>query len=46
MGIKEVSESNMLTLLVMNNLTYKMIPKELYVSDKLKYINEKFVILE
>lgn len=46
MGIKEVSESNMLTLLVMNNLTYKMIPKEVYVSDKLKYINEKFVILE
>lgn len=46
MGIKEVSESNMLTLLVMNNLTYKMIPKELYASDKLKYINERFVIPE
>ena len=46
MGMKEVSENNMLTLLVMNNLTYKMIPKELYVSDKLKYINEKFLLPE
>lgn len=46
MGMKDVSENNMLTLLVMNNLTYKMIPKELYVSDKLKYINEKFLLPE
>ena len=46
MGMKEVSENNMFTLLVMNNLTYKMIPKELYVSDKLKYINEKFLLPE
>ena len=46
MGMKEVSENNMLTLLVMNNLTYKMIPKELYISDKLKYINEKFLLPE
>ena len=44
LGYSELSENNMLTLLIMNNLTYKMIPKELYVSDKLKYENEKFVI--
>lgn len=46
LGYSELSENNMLTLLIMNNLTYKMIPKELYVSDKLKYENEKFIILK
>lgn len=30
----------------MNNLTYKMIPKELYVSDKIIYDNGRFAIRE
>ena len=42
LGYSNISENNMLTLLIMNNLTYKVIPKELYSSDKLIYEDECF----
>ncbi|RDU23232.1 sigma factor-like helix-turn-helix DNA-binding protein [Anaerosacchariphilus polymeriproducens] len=44
MGYSDLSENNMLTLLVMNNLTYKMIPKDLFLSDKIIYQNEHFML--
>ena len=37
MGYSELSENYMLTLLVVNNLTYKIIPKDLYTSDLICY---------
>lgn len=40
----EISENDMLTLMILNGLTYKMIPKEVYISDKIVYKNEKFII--
>ena len=46
LDMTEITENNMLTLLIMNNLTYKMIPKELYVSDKIIYDNGRFAIRE
>jgi hypothetical protein len=44
-GYSSVTENNMLTLLIMNNLTYKMIPKEIYSSDKFVYENGIFRII-
>ncbi len=41
-GYIEVAENKMLSLLILNNLTYKLIPKELYSSDKIIYANEVF----
>lgn len=46
LDMTEITENNMLTSLIMNNLTYKMIPKELYVSDKIIYDNGRFAIRE
>lgn len=43
LDITEITENNMLTLLVMNDLTYKIIPKELYVSDKIIYNDGRFI---
>lgn len=43
-GVSETTENHMTSILVMHNLTYKMIPKELYSSEKLKYKNETFFI--
>ena len=45
-GFTELSENKMLSLLVVNGLTYKIIPKELYASDKLIFRNEMFSILD
>lgn len=45
-GYSEISENDMLTILVMNNLTYKMIPKELYTSEALEYKDEVFEIVQ
>lgn len=44
-NITEISEAQMLSFLVINGLTYKMIPKELYNANRIKYVDEKFVIL-
>lgn len=41
----KVSENSMLSFMVINGLTYKTIPKEIYNSKKIKYVDEKFVIL-
>ncbi|MBQ6319260.1 MAG: hypothetical protein IJI23_05705 [Lachnospiraceae bacterium] len=43
-GYSEISENDMLTILVMNNLTYKMIPKEIYTSEIIEYKDELFTI--
>ena len=43
-GISEISENTLLTLLIVNNLTYKLIPKELYSSDRITFEDEKFKI--
>lgn len=43
-NISSLQESKMLSLLVMNNLTYKVIPRELYEDRKLKYENGYFSI--
>lgn len=45
LGYTTISENNMLTLLLMNNLTYKIIPKDLYLSDRFKYNDGVFTIL-
>ncbi len=42
---KEISENNLCTLLVINGLAYKMIPHEVYVTDKIFYKNDKFIIM-
>lgn len=44
-GYTTISEAQMLSFLIVNGLTYKMIPKELYNANKIKYMGEKFVIL-
>lgn len=44
-GYAVISEAQMLSFLIVNGLTYKMIPKELYNADKIKYMDEKFVVL-
>ena len=40
-GYIEVAENKMLSILILNNLTYKLIPKELYSSDKIIYAIRK-----
>ena len=42
--ITELSESKMLSFMIINGLTYKMIPKELYNAGCINYIDKKFVI--
>lgn len=44
-GYTTISEAQMLSFLIVNGLTYKIIPKELYNANKIKYMDEKFVIL-
>lgn len=44
-GYTSISEAQMLSFLIVNGLTYKMIPKELYNADAIKYIDDKFIIL-
>ena len=44
-GYTAISENNMLTILLINNLTYKIIPKDLYLSDRFKYGDGVFTIL-
>lgn len=44
-GYTTISEAQMLLFLIVNGLTYKMIPKELYNANKIKYMDEKFVTL-
>lgn len=44
-NMTEVSENIMISFLIINGLTYKAIPKELYNSDKIKYMDGKFIIL-
>ena len=41
-NIIEISENKMLSLLVINGLTYKIIPKGLYMTDKLNYHDGTF----
>lgn len=45
MNIKEISENNLCTLLVLNGLAYKMIPHEVYVTERIVYKEDKFIIL-
>ena len=44
-NITTISENSMLSFLIINGLTYKIIPKELFNSDKIKYVDGKFNIL-
>ncbi|WP_238883863.1 hypothetical protein [Clostridium sp. YIM B02551] len=43
-GINHVSENHFLAFLIIYGLTVKVIPKELYSSDYIKYINDEFVV--
>ena len=44
MNVKQLSENEMLSLLIVNNLTYKMIPYELFHGERIKYKEEMFFI--
>lgn len=43
-GVDEISEGKMLSYLIVNGLTYKMIPKELYKCDEIKFKKGMFSI--
>ena len=43
-GMDEISEGKMLSYLIINGLTYKMIPKELYICDEMKFKKGMFSI--
>lgn len=46
-GTNEISESNLLSLLVLNDLSYKIIPQELYVdNERLLYKDGLFTVLD
>lgn len=45
-NITEISENFMLSFMIVNGLTYKIIPKEIYNSEKIKYVDENFVVIE
>lgn len=44
LGVSSIAENEMLSLLVVNNLTYKVIPVELYKGARIIYKNEMFYI--
>ncbi|MBQ6654467.1 MAG: hypothetical protein IJM79_02970, partial [Erysipelotrichaceae bacterium] len=44
-GITAISESKLLSFLVANNMAYKTIPKDLYVSDRFKYSDNMFTVV-
>lgn len=39
-----ISESDLFTLMAINGLAYKIIPQEIYISEKLIYKNDEFVV--
>ena len=41
-GYEEITEDKMFSVLLINNLTYKLIPKELYTSDRFTYADGVF----
>ena len=43
-GIKTMTEGQMLSFLVVHGFTYKLIPKEIYNCEQLRYKNELFEI--
>lgn len=43
-NIYEISENGLLSLLVINGLAYKVIPKEIYNSEAIRYENETFIL--
>lgn len=46
-GTSEISESNLLSLLVLNDLSYKIIPQELYTeNERLLYKDGQFTVIE
>lgn len=45
-GIRELPEADMLKFMLQEHLVYKMIPKELYLGQRLKYRNETFYVPE
>lgn len=45
-GYTVISESQLLSFLIVNGLAYKMIPKELYNADKIKYVDERFMVID
>ena len=45
-GYEELPENKMLSLLVLNNVVYKIIPKEFYSSEKISYTNDVFRIMK
>ncbi len=45
-GIRELPEAEMLKFMLQEHLIYKMIPKELYLGQRMKYRNETFYIPE
>ena len=45
LGKNEISEKDMTTLLIIHGLAYKMIPHEVYVSEKINYKDERFYIV-
>ena len=40
----KISESELTALMVINGLTYKIIPHEVYISEKITYKDEEFLI--
>lgn len=43
-NIYEITENGLLSLLVVNGLAYKVIPKEIYNSEAIRYENETFTV--
>lgn len=43
-GYSTISKSKLLSILIETGLTYKIIPKELYDSESIKYLDEEFVV--
>lgn len=44
-GYSTISKSKLLSILIETGLTYKIIPKELYNSESIKYLDEEFVVV-